>query len=140
LSFTIELAATKDMNPAGSAIPAADQQEETISEDDDRESSSQPRGLCESAFPFRNDLLFGTDHKDKNRFTKCSDESIAFVCKHLCLHGFGFILDEEGLDVYQLKLLMVASWSILQVMGETKSIQVMVQSRGYCHGAKKSRP
>jgi hypothetical protein len=39
------------------------------------------------------------------------------VCKHLHLHGFGFVLDEEGLDVYQLKLLMVASWSILQVLG-----------------------
>ena len=75
--------------------------------------------MPESAFPFRNDLLFGTDHKDKNRF-KRNDESIAFVCKHLRLHGFGFVLDEEGLDVYQLEILMVTSWSILQVMGGKK--------------------
>jgi hypothetical protein len=119
LSSTVEPAAAKEMNPAGLAIPAADQPEETINEDNDCESSSKPRELCESAFPFRNDLLFGTDHNDKNPF-KRSNESIAFICKHLRLHVFGFVLDEEGLDVYQLELLMVASWSILRVMGGNK--------------------
>jgi hypothetical protein len=125
LSITVELAAAKELNPAGLAIPAADQQEETINEDNDHESSSKPRELHESVFPFRNDLLFGTDHKDKNRF-KHSDKSIAFVCKHLHLHGFGFVLDEEGLDVYQLKLLMVASWSILQVLGGNNHQQMQI--------------
>jgi hypothetical protein len=118
LSFTVELPAAKDKNAAGLAT-SANPPEETSNvnsanaqEEEDRESISNCRELPESAFPFRNDLLFGSDHKDKNWFDR-SDESIAFVCKHLRLHGFGFVLDEEGLDVYQLELLMVTSWSIL---------------------------
>jgi hypothetical protein len=53
-------------------------------------------------------LLYRSDNKGKSWF-----ELIVFVCKHLCLHGFGFVLDKEGLDNYQLKLLMVTSWIIL---------------------------
>jgi hypothetical protein len=63
---------------------AADQQEETINEDNDHESSSKPRELCESAFPFRNDLMFGTDHKDIN---------IHFLAVYCCSHGFRQVND-----------------------------------------------
>jgi hypothetical protein len=107
LSFTVELSAAKDKNAAGLAT-FANPREETSNvnganaqEEEDCASTSNHRELLESAFPFRNDLLFGSDHKDKNWF-ECSEELIAFVCKHLCLHGFGFVLGKEGLDVYQL--------------------------------------
>ena len=71
--------------------------------------------LPESSFPFKSDLLFGgTKSGDKDPFDR-TDQSIQFVCMHLHLHGFGFLLDAE-LDAYQLDLLMVASWDILRQM------------------------
>ena len=70
--------------------------------------------LPESCFPYRNALLFGSDHNKKNAFDR-KDDSIEFVCHHLCLHGFGFLL-QETLDRYQLDLLMVCSWPILSCM------------------------
>jgi len=70
--------------------------------------------LPESCFPYRNALLFGSDHNKKDAFDR-TDDSIEFVCRHLRLHGFGFLL-EETLDRYQLDLLMVCSWPILSCM------------------------
>lgn len=71
--------------------------------------------LPESSFPFKSDLLFGVAKSgEKDPFDR-SDESIEFVCIHLRLHGFGFLLDAD-LDAYQLDLLTVASWNILRQM------------------------
>jgi hypothetical protein len=76
-------------------------------------------------------LLYRSGHKGKSWF-----ELIVFVCKHLHLHGFGFVLDKEGFDNYQLKLLMVTSWIIL--WGE-KITQVTLHLRSLPY-AQISRP
>lgn len=100
----------------------SDDEEEEASEDEEGESDSEtdeedednvsPGGeLPPSAFPYRKDLLYGTDHKAKFPFDR-SDESIEFVCLHLIQHGLGFVLETE-LDEYQIDLLMMACWSIL---------------------------
>jgi hypothetical protein len=68
--------------------------------------------LPQSAFPYRKDLLFGTDHNDKVPFDH-KDKSAEFICDNLNHHGFGFLLHKD-LDKIQLDLLMIASWSILQ--------------------------
>jgi hypothetical protein len=68
--------------------------------------------LPASAFPYRNDLLYGTDYQETYPFDQ-TDESIEFVCHHLRLHGFNFLLDVE-LDDYQLDHLMMVCWKILR--------------------------
>jgi len=69
--------------------------------------------LPASAFPYRKDLLYGTDHALKHPFDR-TDESIEFVCRHLRLHGFGFLLDGTEFDDYQLDVLMVQCWQTLR--------------------------
>jgi hypothetical protein len=68
--------------------------------------------LPTSAFPYRKDLLHGSDHQSKHPFD-CSNESIVFVCQELRHHGFGFLMDNTKLDTYQLDLFMVVSWETL---------------------------
>ena len=68
--------------------------------------------LPAGSFPYRKDLLHGSDHQSKHPFDR-SDESIVFVCQELRRHGFGFLMDDTKLDSYQLDLLMVASWETL---------------------------
>jgi hypothetical protein len=80
----------------------------TQGNDDDEEEEEHPQ----SAFPYRKDLLFGTDHNDKVPFD-CKDKSIEFICDNLNCYGFGFLLHED-LDEIQLNLLMIASWSIIR--------------------------
>jgi hypothetical protein len=75
---------------------------------DDKEEEELPH----SAFPYRKDLLFGTDHNNKVPFDH-KDKSIECICDNLYRHGFGFLLHKD-LDEIQLDLLMIASWSILQ--------------------------
>jgi hypothetical protein len=77
---------------------------------DDKEEEELPH----SAFPYRKDLLFGTDHNNKVPFDH-KDKSIEFICDNLNHHGFGFLLHED-LDAIQLDLLMIASWSILWLL------------------------
>jgi hypothetical protein len=101
----------------------ANQQEGTrsvvpLEEESIGESNSNGKDLPPTAFPFSNDLLFGKDQK-RDRFNH-SDESIAYVCKHLRRHGFGFLLEETCLDVYQLEILMGVSWKILKAMSGNK--------------------
>jgi hypothetical protein len=62
-------------------------------------SSSTDQQLLESSFPYMDALLYGTDHNQNQPF-ECTDASIEFVCHHLCLHGFGFVLDAQ-VDSYQ---------------------------------------
>jgi hypothetical protein len=79
------------MMEAASKKPAntneeANQQEGTrsvvpLEEESIGESNSNGKDLPPTAFPFSNDLLFGKDQK-RDRFNH-SDESIAYVCKHL---------------------------------------------------------
>jgi hypothetical protein len=81
---------------------------------DDEEAEELPQ----SAFPYCNDLLFGTDHNDKVPFDH-KDKSIEIICDNLNRHGFGFFLHKD-FDEIQLDLLMIASWSILwQLHGKT---------------------
>ncbi len=68
--------------------------------------------LPASAFPYRKDLLYGSNRQSKHPFDR-SDESIVFVCQELRHHGFGFLMDDAKLDTYQLDLLMVISWETL---------------------------
>jgi hypothetical protein len=68
--------------------------------------------LPASAFPYRKDLLHGSDHQSKHPFDR-SDESIIFVSQELRRHGFGFLMDDTKLDTYQLDLLMVVSCETL---------------------------
>ena len=85
------------------------------SDSEEHEESTEDDGdgkLPASAFPYRKDLLFGSDHRERNPFD-CTDASIEFVLHHLRLHGFGFLLSED-LDELQLDLLMVSSWRILR--------------------------
>jgi hypothetical protein len=89
---------------------------ETQGNDDEEEEE-----LPHSAFPYRNNLLFGTDHNDKVPFDH-KDKSIEFICDNLNRHGFGFLLHED-LDEIQLDLLIIASWSILlQLHGKTNQL------------------
>jgi hypothetical protein len=75
---------------------------ETQGNDDEEEEE-----LPQSAFPYRKDLPFGTDHNDKVPFDR-KDKSIEFICDNLNCHGFGFLLHED-FDEIQLDLLMIAS-------------------------------
>jgi hypothetical protein len=59
---------------------------ETQGNDDEEEEE-----LPHSAFPYRKDLLFGTDHNNKVPFDH-KDKSIEFICDNLNCHGFGFHL------------------------------------------------
>jgi hypothetical protein len=79
--------------------------------------SSTDQALPHSLFPYRNALLYGTNHNLTSPFG-CSNDLIEFVCHHLRLHGFGFLVDAE-LDTYQLDLPMVVSWGILQSKKKT---------------------
>jgi hypothetical protein len=73
--------------------------------------SNNTSQLPVSAFPYRKDLMFGNDHSNRYPFPQ-DDQSIEFVCRHLCFHGFGFLL-ETSLDAFQLDHLMITSWGIL---------------------------
>jgi hypothetical protein len=89
---------------------------ETQGNDDEEEEE-----LPHSAFPYRKDLLFGTDHNNKVPFDH-KDKSIEFLCDNLNRPGFGFLLHED-FDEIQLDLLMIASWSILrQLHGKTDQL------------------
>jgi hypothetical protein len=65
---------------------------------DDKPSQPSNKPLPESFFLYRNALLYGSDHNQKKPFNQ-TDLSIEFVCHHLRLHGFSFLLDVE-LDSY----------------------------------------
>jgi hypothetical protein len=55
--------------------------------------------------------MFGSDHANRYPFPQ-DDQSIEFVCPHLQMHGFGFLL-HTSLDAFQLDHLMITSWGIL---------------------------
>jgi hypothetical protein len=78
--------------------------------DSERDSNSTSQ-LPVSAFPYCKDLMFGSDHANRYPFL-WDDQSIEFVCHHLRMHGFGFLLD-TSLDAFQLDHLMITSWGIL---------------------------
>lgn len=73
--------------------------------------------LPQSLFPYRNTLLYGTDHNVTSPIDH-SNDLIKFICRHLQMHGFGFLMDAV-LDSYQFDLLMVVSWAILQSKKKT---------------------
>jgi hypothetical protein len=115
MSFTVE-SSTNEKKKSNDSDGSDDEDK------DERQPKSGPavrEEVPQTNFPFRSDLLFGGDHSDKNPFQR-TNASISFVCKHLQLHGFGFLLEEDGLDVYQLELLMVSTWPILRVMEKNK--------------------
>lgn len=123
LSFTLDVTPKGDEQTSTSRTADAGEESNAQEHEECRNPAEKPSSngkvLPPSAFPFRSDLLFGSDHKDKNCFDR-TDESISFVCKHLRLHGFGFILEHDALDVYQLDLLMVSTWAILRLMEDKK--------------------
>ena len=105
---------SKDRTSTG-AVTDSDSEDEDVpgvaeQQEDGNAEDSEP--LPESAFPYRDALLYGTDHNANSPFD-WTDESIEFVCHHLHRHGLGFLFDLE-LDRYQLELLMTVSWGILR--------------------------
>ena len=76
--------------------------------------------LPASAFPYRKDLMFGTDHDKTCPFPRDDehrDGAIEFVCRHLQMHGLGFLLElDTPLDAYQLDQLMTTSWGLLRTV------------------------
>jgi hypothetical protein len=84
----------------------SDSEDELVAEVAKKEFTSTE--LPASAFPYRKDLLHGSDHQSKHPFDR-SDESIVFVCQELRHHGFGFLMDNIKLDTYQLDHLVVVS-------------------------------
>jgi hypothetical protein len=85
----------------------------TSSSDGDSEHDSNSTSqLPASAFPYCKDLMFGSDHANRYPFPR-DDQSIEFVCHHLRMHDFGFLLD-TSLDAFQLDHLMITSWGILR--------------------------
>jgi hypothetical protein len=82
-----------------------------------RNKEEEEEELSHSAFPYRKDLLVGTDHNDEVPFDH-KGKSIEFFCENLNRHGFGFLLHED-LDEIQLNLLMIASWSIIRQLHGT---------------------
>ncbi len=81
------------------------------SDGDSKRDSNSTSQLPASAFPYRKDLIVGIDHVNRYPFPQ-DNQSIEFVCRHLRMHGFGFLLD-TFLDAFQLDHLMITSWGIL---------------------------
>jgi hypothetical protein len=80
-----------------------DEQEDDSTDGDSEEELAEAakkkktsKELPASAFPYRKDLLHGSDHQSKHPFD-WSDESIVFVCQELRRHGFGFLMDNAKL-------------------------------------------
>jgi len=99
-------------------VPSAASDSADDDTDDDDQSMEDEYGdngeLPAASFPYRKDLLMGTDYQDRLPFDR-TDESIEFVCLHLRRHGLGFLLAED-LDEHQLDLFMISAWGTLRTL------------------------